>query len=239
MKKTTLFMALLGVSLLLPLSAGAKILKSDTLISDATTAFEGMVQDPEQGIPREILQKCEGIAIFAGVKKVGFGIGVRRGHGIVMAKDEDGKWSPPAFFTLTGASTGWQAGLQAMDIVLVFMDKGAFDKFLSKQFTVGADAAVVAGPNKSRALDANTNTKSFASILSYTKIKKGLFAGVAIKGARISFNKRDTEKVYNERLTAQEVILENKAPMPEKAKTLAEMLAQYSSLTDNKKTAQK
>ena len=239
MKKTTLFITILSLSLFMPFSAGAKGLKGDTLIAEATTAFEGMVQDPEEGIPRELIEKCEGIAIFAGVKKVGFGIGVRRGHGIVMAKDEDGKWSPPAFFTLTGASTGWQAGLQAMDIVLLFMEKDAFDKFLSKQFTIGADAVVAAGPNNSRALDANTNTKSLASILSYTKIKKGLFAGVAIKGARISFNKKETKKLYNEPVTAREIVLESKAGMPEQAKTLVDLLARYSVPSETKKTAKK
>lgn len=57
--------------------------------------------------------------------KGGFIVGVRHGRGVIVTRDEAGKWKPPMFVDITGASVGWQAGIQGTDLVLVFRTKTA------------------------------------------------------------------------------------------------------------------
>src|SRR5262245_35587909 len=71
-----------------------------------------LVAIPARQIPRHLLAEAQGMAIIPGVTKIGFIAGVRRGHGVVMARDAEGEWGLPQFITLTGGSVGWQAGIQ-------------------------------------------------------------------------------------------------------------------------------
>jgi len=100
-----------------------------------------------------------------------------------LIRDQQGTWGLPQFVTLTGGSVGWQAGVQGSDIVLVFMTKKSVDGLMTGKFTIGADAAVAAGP-VGRNAAAATDERLKAEILSYSR-SRGLFAGLAIDGSVI------------------------------------------------------
>jgi hypothetical protein len=57
-----------------------------------------------------------------------------------------GTWSQPSFISLTGGSFGWQIGVQSTDVILVFKNRKSVQTLLSGKLTLGADAAVTAGP---------------------------------------------------------------------------------------------
>ena len=52
----------------------------------------------------------------------------------------------PAFFAIKGGSFGLQIGGQAIDLVMLIMNKDGMKNLLSSQFKLGADASVAAGP---------------------------------------------------------------------------------------------
>jgi SH3 domain-containing YSC84-like protein 1 len=136
---------------------------------------------PARRIPESLLAEAQGVVIVPNVIKVGFIAGARRGHGVVLVRDNDGEWSLPQFVTLTGGSVGWQAGIQGTDVILVFTTKKGVEGLLSGKFTIGADAAATAGPvgrNAAAATDATLRSE----ILSYSR-SRGLFLGVAIDGS--------------------------------------------------------
>ena len=87
-------------------------------IADATTVFKEIMGAPDNSIPRAILGKAQGIAIFPNTIKAGLVVGGMRGRGVILARTGSG-WSAPAFLTLTGGSFGLQIGGQAADIILV------------------------------------------------------------------------------------------------------------------------
>jgi lipid-binding SYLF domain-containing protein len=65
------------------------------------------------GVPKWVIEKAQGVAVFPGVKKGGLLIGGEWGRGIMSAKSvKSGTWSAPAFLTLTGGSIGAQIGGQ-------------------------------------------------------------------------------------------------------------------------------
>jgi lipid-binding SYLF domain-containing protein len=142
-----------------------------------------LIAIPGRQIPTSLLQNAQGVAIIPRVIKIGFVAGGRRGHGVVLVRDSQGAWSLPRFVTLTGGSVGWQAGVQGTDVVLVFTTQKSVENLLKGKFTVGADAAVAAGP-VGRNAAAATDVSLQAEILSYSR-SRGLFLGASIDGSAI------------------------------------------------------
>ncbi|MBI3838587.1 MAG: lipid-binding SYLF domain-containing protein [Planctomycetia bacterium] len=145
-------------------------------------------------IPASLLSEAQGVAIIPDVIKVGFVAGVRRGHGVVLVRGNDGQWSFPQFVTLTGGSFGWQAGVQATDVVLVFMTPKSVEGLMRGKFTIGADASVAAGP-VGRNAAAATDARLKAEILSYSR-SRGLFAGLALDGSAIEIDAASQAAYY-------------------------------------------
>jgi lipid-binding SYLF domain-containing protein len=63
-------------------------------------------QVPEKKIPDAILRQAKGLAIIT-VVKVGMMVTYNIGTGLVVARREDGSWSPPSAISTFGA--GWGA----------------------------------------------------------------------------------------------------------------------------------
>jgi lipid-binding SYLF domain-containing protein len=175
---------------------------------------------PVRQIPQNLLADAEGIAIIPGVIKVGFVGGIRRGRGVVLVRDRDGDWGLPQFVILTGGSVGWQAGVQATDVILVFRTKKSIEGLLSGKFTLGVGGSVAAGP-VGRSAEAATDTELKAEILSYSR-GRGIFAGVAIDGSAIEIDGDSHQSFYGSPSNALP------ANVPESAMRL---LAEVTSLT--------
>ena len=99
----------------------------------------------KESIPRDLLDKAECVAVIPSVKKFAFGLGGRWGKGAVVCRTTD-DWGPPLMMSLGGGSVGLQIGGQAADYVFLVMNPKGIEYLLRSQFTLGADAAVAAGP---------------------------------------------------------------------------------------------
>ncbi len=64
-------------------------------------------------------------------------MGGKRGKGIAMAKLSDDTWSNPVFVTITGGSVGLQAGVQSVDLVLIFKHASTLENIGKGSFTLG------------------------------------------------------------------------------------------------------
>jgi lipid-binding SYLF domain-containing protein len=192
----------------------------------AARVFREIMDTPDKGIPQELLDGAECVAVFPSVFKAGFIFGGRGGRGVASCRTAVG-WSAPAFFTLGGGSFGLQIGAQSTDFVMLFMNKDGLNSLLSDQFTLGGDASVAAGP-VGRQAGAATDLKLNAQILSYSR-SRGLFAGLELKGVVIKPDKDDMRDVYGEGVTAKEVLKENKVTAPVAARAFPNALGRYSS----------
>jgi lipid-binding SYLF domain-containing protein len=171
-----------------------------------------MMGADDSAIPESILGDVDGIAIFPGTVRAGSIIGGLRGRGILSARTERG-WSPPAFLTMTGGSLGLQIGGEAADVILVIKDRRGLENLVRNQFTLGADAAVAAGP-VGRDAKAATDIQMRAQILSYSRAR-GLFAGLTINGSTVRQDLDANERFYGRRLATTQVIEESAAGAPE------------------------
>jgi lipid-binding SYLF domain-containing protein len=148
-----------------------------------------------ESIPPAMLQSAEGVAIFPNMVKGGFILGVNFGRGVLMVRKADRTWSAPVMVTMGGGSVGFQAGVQAADIVLVFATPKSLQGILTGQkVTLGADAAVALGPI-GRQANAGTDARLGAEIYSYAR-SRGLFAGVSLGGADLSIDNNANSALY-------------------------------------------
>ena len=79
--------------------------------SDAAKVFDEVMGAPDKGIPQDLLNKAEAIAVFPGVLKAGFIVGGREGKGVVSRRVA-GSWSAPAFFNLKEAASARRLALR-------------------------------------------------------------------------------------------------------------------------------
>lgn len=195
------------------------------LVEESGKVLSEIQQMPDQGIPEDLMSSCSAIAIFPNTISAGFVFGGKYGQGIIMVRDAKGQWSPPAIFTIAGGSFGWQIGGQATDFVLVVTNRRSVDGILQGQFKLGADASVAAGP-VGRAAEASTDAHLKGGILSYSRTR-GLFAGAKLEGAVITQHWDGDAELYGKSLSADDILIKNKAIMPESADGILKVLNKY------------
>jgi SH3 domain-containing YSC84-like protein 1 len=185
--------ALTALTLLTASPAGAQT-NEEKRLTDSAAVLETLVRAPDQGIPEHILERAEAIIVIPSLVKGGFIIGAQHGRGVMSVRNrETNKWSAPGFVALTGGSVGWQIGLQAVDLVLLVMNKEGVKDLLDTEFKLGANASVAAGP-VGRQGEASTDASLSAQILAYSRAK-GLFAGLSLEGAALRAD-RDANKSF-------------------------------------------
>jgi SH3 domain-containing YSC84-like protein 1 len=192
----------------------------------AAIILRQIMSAPDQSIPQELLDRSYCIAVFPTVIKGGFVFGGQYGRGLVSCRRDQGSWGAPAFFTIGGGSFGLQIGGQAVDLVLLFINDDGIQGLLKNKFEVGAGAAAAAGPvgrNATLSTDIQLNTK----ILSYSR-SKGLFAGLELKGAVITQDKSTNEVIYEQKISAREILIDGKARAPEGVLIFPQTLRQFS-----------
>ena len=175
----------------------------DERATNASKVLDEIMRSPDSAIPKRMLDDAYAVAVIPSVVKAGLVVGGRHGRGLVAVRSPDGTWSNPSFIKLTGGSVGFQAGVQSTDVVLVFRSARGVDSIVHGKFTLGADAAVAAGP-VGRTAQASTDGQLKAEIYSYSR-SRGLFAGVALDGAVLSIDDDANAASYGPNITPRAV----------------------------------
>jgi lipid-binding SYLF domain-containing protein len=211
-----------------PLPRGNDLKDGTEQAQKAAKVFGEIMGVPDKGIPTDLLNKAECVAVFPTVVKVGFIVGGKAGRGVASCRTRSG-WSAPAFLEIKGGSFGLQIGGQATDVVLLFMNTNGLKKLVSNKVELGADASVAAGP-VGREAAASTDASMNAEILSYSR-SKGLFAGISLKGSVISAEKSDMEGTYGKGVTALQVLAAGNSRAPSEVQVFANKLGEFSTRT--------
>ena len=219
----TLVALSLVFSLLLPALA-AENEKEEDRVKNSGEVLKEILNIPDD-IPQDLLDKAECLIILPSVKKGAFGIGGSYGRGVMICRSGEhytGPWGPPAMYALEGINIGFQLGGQATDFVLLVMNPKGARSLLGSKVKLGADASAAAGP-KGRTAEGATDVVMSAEILSYSR-SKGLFAGVSLEGSTLRSDGSANEKLYGQKLSAKEIIRENKVKTPPSAQELVALL---------------
>lgn len=197
--------------------------KASDRVQAAADVLNEIESAPDSGIPQEILGSAECVAVVPSMLKGGFIVGAKYGRGLASCRTAKG-WSAPAFFVVTGGSFGFQIGGQAVDLVMLIMNKDGMRHLLSSQFALGADASVAAGP-VGRHAEGNTDWKMRAQVLTYSRAR-GVFAGVSLNGAVVKQDKNSTREFYGHMVTAKASLTGDVDP-PQAANSFLSTLAKW------------
>lgn len=92
------------------------------------------------------------------------------------------RWNAPAYVGIGCASYRFQAGVQSIDLILVFVSEEGLQAMIEENLKLGVNIALDSG------------------IYSYSRTK-GLFAGSAIEEAVMTFDDGANETIYGEGVT--------------------------------------
>jgi lipid-binding SYLF domain-containing protein len=189
-------------------------------------------------IPHDVMEKAECVIVFPSVLKAAFVVGASYGRGAMVCRtgrEFHGPWGAPAMMALEGGSIGFQIGGQATDLVLLVMNDRGAQSILSSKVKLGGDASIAAGPV---GRDASANTDAFmrAEILSYSRTR-GVFVGVSLEGSTLRPDDDATADVYGQKLTAKEIVIGGRVPVPPSGRHLVRVLDRNSPYNESKESA--
>lgn len=197
-------------------SARAKETKTDVQerLQEATKTLHQLLDAPDAGIPNKAVQEAQCIAVVPHLLKGGFILAGRHGRGLASCRLPNGKWSSPAFFTISGGSWGAQIGVESIDLVMLIMNEQGARRLMEAKFQVGGAASATAGPI-GRTASADTTWKANTEILTYSRTK-GLFAGVDLGGSWIQHDNQSTDALYGRDVSTTD-LLAGKVRVPPEA----------------------
>jgi lipid-binding SYLF domain-containing protein len=195
-------------------------------LRDAEEVVTAAVTAPDQAIPRDLLEKAECVGVFPGITKGAFIVGGEFGRGVLTCREPDGKkMGPPAFFSMGGASLGWQFGGKSADVVLLVMNEDGVKRLLQDRFTLGVEAAAAIGP-VGRTAEAATDAQLHAEVLSWSR-SRGVFAGFSLEGAVIQPSDDANEAFYGRPVTAREILVAHEVHEPRAARPFTSAVTEY------------
>ncbi|TYZ57161.1 hypothetical protein PybrP1_004156 [[Pythium] brassicae (nom. inval.)] len=169
-------------------------------------AFFDSKVDADSAIPVELIKGCAGLA-FLTVIKAGLVWTGKVGTGVVIARLEDGSWSPPSGIGTAGIGFGAEIGGEIVDFMIVLGSASALNTFKKgTQVSVGAGLDLAVGP-VGRAAGASMNAGSGGLSGNYTySHAKGMFAGIGLHGSTILVRGDMNAKFYGRDVTPMEIL---------------------------------
>jgi lipid-binding SYLF domain-containing protein len=120
-------------------------------------------------------------------------------------RDEQARrWNGPAFYTLGGASIGFQAGAETSEVVALVMTERGMTALLNPNVTLGGDVRVVAGPMGVGVAGATAGLS--ADIVPYAR-SKGAYAGVSLQGSVVNVRHDLNQAYYGQPVTATDILV--------------------------------
>lgn len=193
----------------------------------AAEVLHQIMEAPEQGIPLEILDRAEAIAVFPTVYNVGFSFGGRGNNGLVSVRDPIHRhWMPPVFVKLE--SKGWRESRdllkkrtgQVQTLVLIGLTRYARDLFLSEEFKLDSVSPGLVGEFTP---DGWVAMKS--PIIAYARVK-GQFNGTVMTDTVIKLDDDLNEEIYDDDDVGDFIFVSERA-LPSGIAVFTETLSQY------------
>lgn len=197
-------------------SAPAKAEYADAveIVDQSQITMKRILRDQEVGgSVKSLMKRAKAIVVFPQILKGAFLIGGEGGSGVFMARQANGAWSYPAFYTMGSVSFGLQIGGQASKAVLLVMTQKGVDSVLNDQVKLGADISAAAGP-VGIGKEASTTTAAGADVYVYS-VNKGLFIGASLEGAVLAKRNDWNEEFYKKSVTPQQIVRENMVSNPD------------------------
>lgn len=129
---------------------------------------------------RDLADRAAGILVFPSIVKAGIGIGGEYGEGAMRVRDKTA-----GYYNSVSASIGFQLGVQARSVIIMFMTEDALASFNRKDgWKVGVDGSVaLVTLGVGGAVDTNQIRQP---VIGFILDEKGLMYNLTLEGSKIS-----------------------------------------------------
>jgi lipid-binding SYLF domain-containing protein len=129
---------------------------------------------------RELAHKAVGVLVFPSVVKAGFGFGGEYGEGALRIRGQTA-----GYYNTLSASFGFQIGVQARSVIIMFMTEQALNQFRrTAGWKVGVDGSVaIITVGLGGSIDTNKIT---SPVVGFILDPKGLMYNLTLEGTKIT-----------------------------------------------------
>lgn len=193
-----------------PAQAESKREKAEELVAKAAETTSYFTQDSAFEPLWSTADNAKAMVIIPSSWRGGFMFGGAGGNAVMVARNDDGSWSQPTFFTVGSFSFGFQAGLENSEIVLLVMTQRGMEHLLSTTVKLGGDISIAAGPIGAGAKAQTTDVLAFSR-------SRGLYGGVSLEGAVMKARHSWNEAYYGANVSPADIIYRERAYNPSSA----------------------
>ncbi len=223
MKRSPFLPALLAAGLAAGSAAAATAQGQQELVDRATLAAQDILGS-QSDQARSLLPRARAVMICPRVMRAGFLFGGEGGGCVLVARAGEGSWSSPAFYSMGGASFGFQAGLQEAEVMLMILTQAGLRATMDSQFRVGANASV-AFVTLGGGVEGATTAALNADIVAFERTS-GLFAGISLQGSMISYDSAGNQAYYGQPVGPIDIVMAMRVNNPA-ADPLRSVLMRY------------
>jgi lipid-binding SYLF domain-containing protein len=132
------------------------------------------------GGAEDLLRRAAGVLVFPSVVKAGMGFGGEYGEGALLVRGRTA-----GYYNTISASVGFQLGIQARSVIILFMTESALNNFRRKDgWKVGVDGSVtVVTLGVGGSIDTNQIKRP---VLAFILDQKGLMYNLTLEGSKIT-----------------------------------------------------
>lgn len=155
--------------------------------------------------------------------RTGMWISGAGGSGVLIAKKEDGSWSPPSGLLVHTLGVGFMAGIDIYDCVIVINNRSALEAFSKVRVSLGGELSLVAGPLGVGGIVESEVQKDRRPMFSYMK-SRGLYAGAQLDGTIIVERNDENARFYGAAMPIGEILRGHVTQLPQPARMLMGVL---------------
>jgi len=181
----------------------------EQLVGRARITFQSMMSDNQYPGLVDLASRAKAIIIVPSQLRAAFIIGGRGGNAVMLVRNAQNSWSPPAFYTVGGLSFGLQVGGDSSEIVIAVMTERGLNAVLDRQVTLGGDAGISVGElgkgvNAATAMGLKSDMYAFAR-------SEGLYAGASLEGSVISPRHVWNRQLYGANVSPRNILVDRSA----------------------------
>lgn len=195
---------------LAPAEAKPKREKAENLVEKAADTVAYFAGDTAFEPLWDLADDAKAMVIIPRSLRGGFIFGASGGNAVMIARNGDGSWSEPTFFTIGSLSFGLQAGVEGSEIILAVMTQRGMEQLLSTNVKLGGDLTLAAGP-----IGAGAKAQT-VDVLAFSR-SRGLYGGISLEGAILKARHSWNEAYYGADVTPADIIFREKVARPNSA----------------------
>lgn len=176
--KSLPFQIIFALMLVLSAAHRAEAASAYEIDVDVTAALKRFYN--QVGGARDLVEHSAGVLVFPSVVKAGIGVGGEYGEGALRRYGRT-----EGYYNTVSASFGFQLGVQARTVIIVFMTEDALGNFRRKDgWKVGVDGSItVVTVGVGGAIDTNSIKRP---VVAFILDQKGLMYNLTLEGSKIS-----------------------------------------------------